>query len=527
LALPVILPFSKKIALKRPSGLVTIYLIVMVSLAFTVALLPPTSWDSLSYHLFGPRVYLEAGRIFPGLDVYSLNNPFLLEMVFMLSMAIRSDISAQLIHFIFIFLLAGMVYSVAVNGLKLSQGWTAVLLLFTIPMFLRLAPWAYNDLALAFVTLAALYTYVSWQETENTKWLVLSGIFAGFSMGFKYTSFIVPVVIGLLILWKTFRQPKLLLRYWLIFGGTALLIGIAWYAKNWAFTGNPFYPYVFDNGLFWDEFRANSHAGTGTGVGFDLLALLQTPYFVTLGIHDPSGDGFTGPLFLAFLPLVILYGISHLRHRASFIYRVLLIYITAHYIFWLFGVIFSSGLYQGRLLLPALAAMCPLIAWIIDDLKILNHPQFSLHRFINLILTFVIFLSLINQINQWLTYNPLLYILGSQTREEYLERSLGTLYLASESINDALPSDAIVQFLWEPRNYYCDLECRGDTILDKYTHLEYLHHDPDEIAQAFKEEGVTHLLVFELGRDFLEKAESPWTAPSDPENYHLFIVSSV
>lgn len=523
LAVPVIVPFSKKITVKRPSALITTYLIVMVSLTFTITLLPPTSWDSLSYHLFGPRIYLEAGHIFPGVDVYSLNNPFLLEMIFLLSMAIRSDISAQLMHFIFIFLLSGMVYSIAVNGLKLKQGWTAVLLLFTMPMFLHLAPWAYNDLALTFFTLASLYAYVSWQEAKDSKWLIISGIFAGFSMGFKYTSFIVPVVIGLLILWKTYRQPKLLLRYWLIFGITALLISIAWYAKNWAFTGNPFYPYAFNNGIFWDEFRANSHGGTGTGTGFNLLALLQTPYLVTLGINDPSGDGFTGPIFLAFLPIIILYGISKLRHRTPFIYKVLLIYIIAHYAFWLLGVIYSAGLYQGRLLLPALAAMCPLIAWVIDDLRIVNHPQFSLQRFINLILAFVLCLSLINQINQWLTYNPLLYILGSQTREEYLTDSLGALYVASEFINEELSSDAVVQFLWEPRNYYCHIDCRGDTILDKYTHLEYLHQNPTEIAQALREEGVTHLFVFELGRNFLEKGESPWTSPSNPENYHLFI----
>jgi hypothetical protein len=523
LALPVVFTFAKSITIKRPSGLVTIYLFLMMGSAFTIALLPPTSWDSLSYHLFGPRVYLEAGRIFPGLDVYSLNNPFLLEMVFMLSMALRSDIAAQLIHFIFLFLLSGMVYSITVNGLNLTQGWTAVLLLFTIPMVLLLAPWAYNDLALAFVTLAALYAFVVWQSTDNICWLVLSGFFAGFSMGFKYTSFIVPLIIGLLILWKSYQQPKLLLRYWFIFGGIAFLVSFVWYAKNLAFTGNPFYPYVFNNGLYWDEYRANAHGGTGTGLGFNVIALLQTPYLITLGVNDASGDGFTGPLFLAFLPLIILYGITRLRHRTPFMFQVLLIYIAAHYAVWLLGVIYSDNLFQGRLLLPALAAMCPIIAWIIEDIKTLNHPQFSLHRFIHLVLVFVLFLGLISQLSQWITYNPLSYILGNQTREEYLEYTLGTLYVASSALEDKLSSDAVVQYLWEPRNYYCEIECRGDTTLDKYAHLEYLYEDPEKIAQAFNKEGVTHLLIFELGRNFLIEDESPWTSPANLENYQLFI----
>jgi hypothetical protein len=127
IGLPILLPFLRTIRLpKRPSPLITLYLVVVVGLAFTVTLLPPTSWDSLSYHLRGPWLYLQAGRIYPDVDVFSLNNPFLLEMLFMLGMALRSDVTAQLIHFVFLFLLAGQVYLLAVTGLKLPDGWTAV-----------------------------------------------------------------------------------------------------------------------------------------------------------------------------------------------------------------------------------------------------------------------------------------------------------------------------------------------------------------------------------------------------------------
>lgn len=173
-----LLPFFRTIRLpKRPSPFITLYLLIVAGLAFTVALLPPTNWDSLSYHLRGPWLYLQAGRIYPGVDVFSLNNPFLLEMLFMLSMALRSDTSAQLIHFLFLFLLGGQVYLLAVYGLKLKDGWTAVLLLFTIPMVWQLAAFTYNDLALAFAILASFYTYLRWREGEQSRWLLLSRLF--------------------------------------------------------------------------------------------------------------------------------------------------------------------------------------------------------------------------------------------------------------------------------------------------------------------------------------------------------------
>jgi len=521
--LPVLLPFLRTIRLpKRPSPLITLYLVVVVGLAFTVALLPPTSWDSLSYHLRGPWLYLQAGRIYPDVDVFSLNNPFLLEMLFMLGMALRSDVTAQLIHFVFLFLLAGQVYLLAVTGLKLSNGWTAVLLLLTLPMTLQLAAISYNDLALAFTILATLFAYLRWREGGQSRWLLLSGIFSGLAMSLKYTSFIAPTLIGLLLIGQYWRQPRQLARLLLLFAGPALLVALPWYVKNWAFMGNPVYPFVW-HGRFWDTFRANAHQQPGSGIGWNLWAILTVPYTLTLGVADASGDGLIGPLFLALLPLLLVYGVSRYGRHAPFAFRLLLLYALVHYAFWVLGVIGSAPLWQGRLMLPALAALCPALAWIIHDLSRFDHPQFSLQRFLNLLLAIVLLFGLVGQLGDWLSQNPLAYVAGSQTRAEYLTRTQGYLYVALTEISDALPPEAVVQFLWEPRTYYCELDCRGDHILDKYTHLEHLHGSAAGIAQALAAEGVTHLFVFEQGLAFLRDTEAAWVAPADDAEYERFL----
>lgn len=525
ISIPTIMPFSrqlKTVQWKRPSLLITIYLTMTIGLAFTFALLPPTSWDSLSYHLQGPALYLQAGRIFSDIDLFSLNYPFLLEMVFMLGMGIRSDVTAQLIHFFFAFLLAGIVYSLAVNSLKLKQGWTAVLLLFAVPMVLMLAPTSYNDVALVFVTLASLYAFSQWHEKEDVHWLILSGVFSGLAISLKYTSFLLPSVIGLLLIWQYWREPRRLLRLLIAFALPTFLVAVAWYVKNWVFMGNPIYPFVF-NGRYWSEFRALAHRAPGSGIGFDPVAILTAPYALTLGINDSGGDSAIGPLFLALLPTVLLYGVSRMVQKAPYAFRLLLVYVAASYGFWLLGAINSGPMWQARFMLPAFAALCPIMAWIIDDIKRFDHTQFSLKRFINLVLAIVLLFGLVTQVGEWLALNPLAVVVADRSREAYLEFSLGALYEASTEMTETLPPDAVVQFLWEPRTYYCGLDCRSDLSLDKYSYLEHLHTHPDAIAQALIEEGVTHLFIHDLGLQFVIEEESYLVRPADLEAFATFM----
>jgi 4-amino-4-deoxy-L-arabinose transferase-like glycosyltransferase len=506
-------------------------------MALTIALLPPTDWDGLFYHLTGPKIHLAAGRIAPGIDIPHLNFPSLMEMLFMLGMAVRGDITAKLLHFGFSLLLAALVYLTAKRHLGLKNGWPAVLFLFSMPMVLTLSGWAYNDLALAFYQMAALYALLNWSIPPNPstpdqdtgdqrsavngrRWLALSGVFCGLTMSLKYTAVVAPVALAGLLLWRLRRSKTPLkgaLTSVLAFALPALIVSGPWYLKNWFFTGNPVYPFVFE-GLFWDEFRSAAYAGSGSGIGFDPALLLGLPYQLTLGLRDANYiDGRTGPLFLAFLPLLLLYGLLRYRRKAMPpALNGLLIFALAQFAFWTVGAIWSTGLWQSRLLLPGLIPLCPALAWMIRDIRHLNHPQFSLQRFLMLFIGVVLMLGLVDQLfnNQiksrsgWLYYRPLTHLIGTETRSTYLTRRLGVHYAAMEQLNEELPPTAVVTFLWEPRSYYCRLDCRPDSILDKYGHLQYLHgQDAAAIAQAWREEGVTHVLIFKLGLDFLLNEE--------------------
>lgn len=534
--------------LNLPPKTAILYLVIVLTLALIIALLPPTSWDALFYHLKAPKLYLAAGRIVGGIDIPHFSFPALFQMLFTLAMGIRGDIAAKLLHFSFILWLIALVYLLSRDWFAIltppsknsvpsvaKNSWTAVLILISMPMILNLGAQAYNDLPLAFYQVTALVALLRWRQAEQAGWLILSGVFAGLAMGLKYTSFVAPLVMAGAVFWHFLSKekqnsPELIepsplrlcafalkksLKPLFTLALVTTLIALPWYLKNWAFTGNPVYPFVF-GGQFWDDFRAAAYAGTGTGLGFDPIALLRLPHDLILGLNDASQDGQPGPLFLIFLPAVILYGFSKWKQgRVERPFNLLLIFVLAQYIFWVFGVIFSAGLWQSRLLLPAFVALCPIIGWIFDDLARWDHPQFSLRRFVKLVIVLALAFNLVGQILNWLPGVPLAYVAGTTSRDEILTHWLGSHYIAMQGINEQTPPEAIVTFLYEPRSYYCDRDCRPDSILDTFSHLEYLHNDASGISQAWREAGVSHVLLFETGYEFVREQQMDWISPQN------------
>jgi len=558
----------------RPNRLTILYLSAIGVLALPLALLPPTDWDGLFYHLTGPKLYLQAGGIIGGVDIPHFSFPFLMEMFFAWVMLLRGDVSARLLHAVFGLLLVGLVYLMTRRFLSRKAAWPAVIVLASMPMLGTLAAWAYNDLALAFYQLAAIYAVGNWlypggtwlvngnwrleigdSKIQNGRWLILSGLFTGLAMGLKYTAFVTPLVVVGLIFWRGYQaageqgsrgareqgseetrrishsslithhssvvtQHALRTMFYslALFAITALLIASPWYLKNWTFTGNPVYPFLFDlfGGRFWDEFRANWYASAGTGIGWRPSTLLALPWLLTLGVRDANfWDGRTGPLLLLFLPAVLFFGIDTLLfgNRKSKIqnpksYNLLLIYALIHFLFWTLGVIWSRSLWQSRLLLPGLVGLAPLAGWVWTQLPNFDLPQFSLSRFANIAIGLALTLTVIDVGLLTLKIDPLPYLVGLESRDEYLTRRLGAHYAAMQQINTELPAEAKIVFLWEPRSYYCRRDCRPDSILDEFPHLVYQHGSAQAIAQRWHAQGVSHVLLHRSGLEFMLN-ESP------------------
>ncbi len=497
------------------------YLALTLALTALLALTPPTSWDGLFYHLTGPALYIAQGQIaLLDVNIPHLAFPSLMEMLFGLAMLLRSDVAAKLLHLTYGLLLAALVY-------RLSQRWQgreaagwSLLLLAAMPMVAVLAAWAYNDLALAFYQLAALYALLAWQETQRWGWLGASGLLSGLALGLKYTAFLLPLVGLIYLFWQPHHRRRAALTFALLTG----LAALPWYLRNWAFTGNPVYPFLvgFFGGRDWDGFRAAWYAHAGTGIGWRPLDILALPATMTLGLRDANYyDGRMGPLFLALAP-ALLWLIVQIRRRERWM-ALLGGFAAIQALVWTLGVIQSRALFQARLFLPGFVALIPLFSETLVQIPILDRRKFSLSAFVQMLVGVVLAFNLVSQTLDVLRLNPFGYLIGDENRSAYLGRVLGDHYRALERLGEVVAEDGRVLFLWEPRSYYSPRPAQPDAILDNWSHLLHLYGDEERVAAHLRAEGFTHVLLYQWGLDFvIKEGESP-LPPEDVERLQAFV----
>ncbi len=512
------------------------YLVLTLALTVLLALAPPTSWDGLFYHLTGPALYIARGRVAPlDINIPHLAFPSLMEMLFGLAMLLRGDGAAKLLHLAYGLLLAALVYRLSRRWQgREAAGWS-LLLLAAMPMVAVLAAWAYNDLALAFYQVAALYGLLAWQETKRWGWLRASGVLSGLALGLKYTAFPL-LLVGLVYLFYPPQPPRCggerhpwraVLTFALLTG----LVALPWYLRNWAFTGNPVYPFLF-GGRNWDGFRSAWYAHSGTGIGWHPLSILALPVTMTLGWRDVNYyDGRMGPLFLALAPALVWLAWQMWRRGGRSPRRQMLVllggFAAAHALVWTLGVIQSRALFQSRLFLPGFVALVPLLSETLVRLPAWDRPILSLSAFVRLLVGVTLVLNLVNQTLYLLRFNPFGYLVGYESGPAYLERVLGDHYRAMERLEEVVAEDGRVLFLWEPRSYYSPRPAQPDAILDNWSHLLYLYGDEGGVAAHLRAEGFTHVLLYQWGLDFVigslqsGEGESP-LPPEDVERLQAF-----
>ena len=473
----------------RPPLLIGLYLVATLSLSFLLALAPPLSFDALLYHLVGPKLYIQEHRIW-AVDNFPLYFPSLMEMLFTWGMLLKGDIVAKLIHYLYGLLAGATIFLLARRYLSSKVGWWSLALVWSMPMVWVVMGWAYVDLGLVFYELLAFFALTNWLGSKEGRWLLLSGALSGFAMGVKYIAFVAPLSLALIILYqgiKSRQRASSLLRSLLLFTLLALLVASPWYLRNLYLVGNPFYPFIF-GGKHWDHFlsRWYEQPGTGLGTSWRIIAL---PLTVTLGTQDESFyDGRTGPLILALLPLLFLARLTP-RDEKRTVVNYLLFLLLIQFVFWTWGVVHSQSLFQARLLLPGLVFLCIALAQSIERSDF-SWPQFSLARFVIAVVVLALSLNLVTQTMEFLANNPLLYLAGLQGREKYLENNLGDHYRAMSYVNENLPKSAKIQFLWEPRTYYCQREAQRDAILGALQHLVFLEGEAEGIVEHWQKSGI-------------------------------------
>jgi 4-amino-4-deoxy-L-arabinose transferase-like glycosyltransferase len=486
-----------------------------VSFAFIAALAPEREYDALWYHLAYPRLFLEHGRLIDLPTDYVSLYPMTWELWFGYGLAAGGQTAATLLHFACLPLTAILTFELARRFVPGASPWLSVALFATIPTVMWEASTAYIDLALAFHCTLVIYALLVYAERRQPQWLVLAGLNLGLALATKHLAlFVLGLTCAGLVIWR-WRQEHALwraLRPALALCGLSLLIALPWYLRSAAATGNPFFPELYQvlgaPAQRWDAAtdqgleRFLDHFGQPRTLGNFIIL----PWNMT--IHAASYDGALGPLFLALLPSM---GLARWKRALPSLTALLVAFVAA----WASPV--SS--FQMRFVMtiaPILAvlgavAFARLVALArtvsrrlvpgalvggLGLLLALNLPPFTpLHEHDRV--------GWEGWLNSVLHGVPLGVVVGAESREAYLTRTVSS-YGVWSLANRVLPQDALVltwsggdQFYSRRDRIWAQAAVMGATVWAEAG-------SEDQVRQALRERGITHLIVDRRWPEFAE-----------------------
>lgn len=325
--------------LKIPSGFRLLLMILICGIGCFILwpvlvkpFYPPHQWDAISYHLAVAKSYASSHAVEALPHLRFCVFPQLMNMLFAAMLLLQDDIAAQLVSFLAMILTALSILGWGARRFSFTAGVVAAALLLGSPMILLLGSSAYIDMGLTmFVTLAIL-AYFNWRESGHSTWLVLSGAMIGFAAGVKYTGAFLALAFLVVLLAQTWKQ-----RRWRLVGGfvlTILLTAGPWYARNVAYTNDPFFPMLGRTvpNPCWDaadaELQANDLVRHGPERTF--VSFVRLPWDLTFNQKNFVQDLGTSSAKAIFvlLPLAIWFAVINPLGRQ------LMLVVLAYTIFW-------------------------------------------------------------------------------------------------------------------------------------------------------------------------------------------------
>ncbi len=198
-------------------------------------------------------------------------------------------------------------------------------------------------------------------------------------------------------------------------------------------------------------------------------------------------ESFSGPVFLFLLPF--LFFVKNTNKNSKF----LIFYIIFWYLIWV-------PLARGyiRHFIPALAPLSIVLGYYLCELKV---SQFFKKSIIFVLVVFSSANLFFIMASQKISQNPLGYVLGLQSKEEYLSILRPTYvcpyYPVISWANKNLPKDAKIVFMGETRPCYSERKVFTHSVADFNPLVLWCKEvkDEKELRKKLSEKGVTHILL--------------------------------
>ena len=471
-----------------------------------MATVPPVSRDAQTHHLAIPKIWLSEGLLAEIPEIEFSYYPQLIDLLYVLPIKLNYDIAAKYIHFIFA--LGTMILIICFIRRKLNFYWGILggLMFLTLPVILKLSVTVYVDLGLLFFFTASLFSGLIWlEDIKKMKWLIISGLTSGLALSIKYNAMLSVTLLALLIGFffvKTRvnekQQQFKAIKYLAIFTFCALLVYSPWLIKNYSLTGNPIYPLhqsFFNKSKTHNNIIKKQNKNMSPLV-FRRIAFNESlPYTLSIPLRiflegkddDPKYfDGKLNPLLL-FLPfLLFLWKKRPWQNQFLIIFTILTVLYTMlavdmriRYIITIIPpliVLSINGLYQLSNYLCIKSPASPLKNIIIPLITIF-YFSFNLNYAIDLF----------NRIN------PIPYITGKITREDYLNKEL-SYYSLNKLANKVVPDGKKLLGIYTGnRRYYIDVPLSLESEL-LYSIAENVNNVV-ELKKELANQNISHILV--------------------------------
>lgn len=426
---------------------------LFVSIQLFRACAPVTEWDAVYYHLAAPKIYAQQHHISFLPYMINVNYVVGMEMIYTVCLLLQDDTLPQLISVLNSVLLLLTIFAFGKKYLSREAGLLAGLIFYTVPWVMYYTPFAKPDITLTWFATLAVYAYLQWRHAEkpSLRWLSCAAVLAGLAAACKLTGAMIGIILGGWLGGQILRErlrtasapppPVRAVPNVRTFGVFALIFTVMlapWYLKNYVWTGNPVWPYLYGvfGGANWSpEAAAGIYKEAGGDYNtYGLTAFLRIPWDVTLSFKN----GVCSPLFLAFLPTLLM-----LPRRPPII-RTFLLYSAAYVLFWFYIT------QQMRFLFPIFPILSLATAYPMIQLSRQKVFRVSNNGIAAVFLLFA--LAYLGGLTVYVAGG----VLGIETRAEYLQKR-AWLFQEADYINRTLPLTSKIGIFFGP-GYYVDRE---------------------------------------------------------------------
>ena len=488
-----------------PAGLgrfdVLLLVLLGISLLFSFLSnwLPLYHFDTLMYHVMLPKAYLLQGRITDLPWQIQSGMPQNGEMFYLWGLSLVNEASALLIVWLLAMTALVGLGSFITENFSFRSGLVGITSFLCGYTVLSALSWGYVDWVTFLFSVGLLLAFFTWMIHQDWHWLLLAGIFGGLLMGSKYTSGAIQISVEIAITLFCLRTRKSWWKAMLYYNLPLLVVFLPWLIKNFIFTGNPVYPLFFVSGNM-NPIRIDNYQSApswGDWKDFFLLPIMAT----IMGF--PGTDGFgsaIGPLILA-LSVLVWVGWQKLGVQQRMLLKTILWMAIIGILVWAIANQMSGFLVQTRMHYALFPLFIILSAAGFHGLQDLRIPEVRFSKILQAVIIMVMGFTMLETITYYMDVQLFSVLSGKITQEEFIDQKLGWYGPAMKAINE-LPKETHTLLLYETRSYHCLPNCQPDEILDRWKRDWQKYGNNEKILQAWRDEGVTHVMVYQLGVDY-------------------------